>query len=392
MNYNLTEGYMEISVKGQTMKLPGYISLDDPINQAFADLFIFFFIHQPSSLDDLLSHLPTFECSASQYFDRVANQANHIDLQDRFFSNLTIVSNTLMGRGRFAQAQAFWDRILQSTGDWERCHDSRVHKGSPLYFWAVAAILQGEIDKGFLLMHKAYQEDVETGGTGHARALPAFKFVTLDFDNRDQHFYQYVEHLAHYLEPFIGSYRTTSASQLDLSQFRDLFLAQPPSDQAAFSFTHTVARLAHLERLPSHTLDSDFAGQYELNCLFDLALVIEQAIKYKDPNPDHRYFIDFAEFLSKQSCLGLTRADLSHANKQMITNLDSTMVGLIDRTFSFPNGATHGRLQCDLAIVYCLRNHAAHNVSSFPTMSEKFEDIRQSLFNILFLCVDVLYR
>jgi hypothetical protein len=316
---------------------------------------------------------------------------NNSLLQDRFFTNLTFIWRKYLDGGRLGEAQAFWQRILQPINQWEENRASRVHKGSPLYFWAVTAILQGEVDKGFFLMHSAYQEDVETQNTEFPPS-PAFWFVTLDFDRTEQFFYDYVRHLADYLDQFLHVYRLVRPSNLQLSEFRDWFLVQPPSKHAVFSFAHTIARLRGLDIIPTYALQSEFAGQYELNLFFDLVLVIDEAIAEKDPDPNHWRFLDFAEFLSGQSRLKLTRDDLQLANREIRSDFDRTLTSLLDATFLFQDGLTRSRLGCDVAVAHCLRNHAAHNVTSFPSVWRRFQDIRQGLFNVLFLCVDVLYR
>jgi hypothetical protein len=380
---------MEILVNGRQWDMRGYIQLNDPIDGAFRDLFTSFFNDPGHSFDNLSqTYLPEFENSALQYLDRIVNNSL---LQDRFFTNLTFIWRKYLDGGRLGEAQAFWQRILQPINQWEENRASRVHTGSPLYFWAVVAILQGEVDKGFFLMHSAYQEDVETQNTEFPPS-PAFWFVTLDFDRTEQFFHDYVRHLALYLDQFLHAYRLVRPSNLQLSEFRDLFLVQPPSKHAVFSFAHTLARLRGLDIIPTYALQSEFAGQYELSLFFDLALVIDEAIAERDTDPNHRYFLDFAEFLSGQSGLNLTRDDLRLANREINNDFDRTLASLLDATFLFQDGLTRSRLECDVAVAYCLRNHAAHNRTAFPSVWRRYQEIRQGLFNVLFLCVDGLYR
>jgi|SRR5918996_1351579 hypothetical protein len=68
-----------------------------------------------------------FRKSTSIFFDA------HLDLKshDRFFNNFTIN----LSRGT-------------------------IHKGSAYYFWAVTCILKEDLEKGFLLMHQALEEDM----------------------------------------------------------------------------------------------------------------------------------------------------------------------------------------------------------------------------------------
>ena len=40
----------------------------------------------------------------------------------------------------------------------------KIHKGTAYYYWAITAILRGDIDKGYALMHQALEEDIATTG------------------------------------------------------------------------------------------------------------------------------------------------------------------------------------------------------------------------------------
>jgi hypothetical protein len=380
---------MEIYVNGQKWIMPGYIQLDNQIDTAFQKLYSSFFNNPFYNFLDLSSnYLSAFEEFAFQYLDRVINDYTH---QDQFFTNFTSIWRKYMDSGRFQEAQNFWQRILEIANKWEESRSLRTHKGSPYYFWAVTAILQGEVDKGFFLMHMAYQEDTLTQSTEFPPS-PAFWFVTLDFEKTKQFFYSYVKQLADDLDQFINKYRKVSSTVLDLQEFRNLFLIQPPSKHAIFSLTFILAKVNILNFMPFFAFQSEFAGQYILNMLFDLALVIDEAISRKNTNPSQWRFIDLAEFLSISSNFFIRKSNLIFVNQEIDRNLDQTLLSLLDGNFTFDDGKPRSRLECDIAIAYCIRNYAAHNISSYPIFWIRRDNLVQSLFNVLFLCVDILYR
>jgi len=379
---------MQIKVKGKDLVLRGYCNLDAVTDQAFYQLLTSFLNDPDLDYGNLANnYLPLFENAMFQFFDK--NVADH-SLQDGFFSNLTFVWKPYFESGRFGEAQSFWIWILLKTREWEQKNGLRVHKGSALYFWAVTAILQEQIDKGFFLMHRAFEEDVITSNTDYP-PTPAFMFVTLNFQDNRQFFYSFVVSLAELLDKFLTPYRVERKCNFTLSDFRSNFLVQPPRIHTVFSFTHSLSKLWSLSLMPKDTLHSEFAGQYELNTLFDIVLVIDEAIRYKDTDPNHNKYLDYAEFLAIQSGLDISRADLIYSNSEMKKDFDSTMSDLVDGVFRFGDGKRRSMLSCALAISYCIRNHAAHNLSAFPSIWKRFEEIRQRIFNVLFLCVDTLY-
>ena len=377
---------MEILDGSRPIHIEGYQSLDPEADRAFEQLFRGFFSDPSADFQRLLQeHLPPFEQAMLAYFDRNA-QSN--PLQDRFFTNLTTVWKRYFDQGRLTEAKGFWNRIVSTTRSWEDRTGHRVHKGSALYFWAVTAITQGEIDKGFLLMHTALEEDILTQNVPLPRT-PSLMFATLDFSETRQFFYPFVRQMADFLNTFFQPYRDLTGSKLTLEDFRLRFLNHPPSAHAVFSFALSLARLHLLNRLPAYSLSSQFAGQYEIAVLSDLALVVDEAVAFK--HPTQWKFVDLTAFLAASAQLNLSKADLSSANAAMDASFDNALTALLDGTYRFPDGNARHRIECDITVCYCIRNHGAHNLASFPAVSSRFHELRQSFLNVVFLTVESLY-
>lgn len=82
-------------------------------------------------------------------------------------------------------------------------------------------------------------------------------------------------------------YRATHRGNLTLDDVKHRFLDTPPSPETGSLFTYTLARLMNIARLPNIATTNRFSGQLEINILFDITLVVEEAIK--DKNPTKRY-------------------------------------------------------------------------------------------------------
>ena len=226
---------MFITVNGKKFELRGFQPLDEEIDQAFRTLFTSFFNDSSHDFSNLIDSLfPPFEEEMFAFFDR--NQKSS-PLQDGFFSNLTFIWNQYFQAGRFGEAQSFWQRVIRKTREWEQHSGIRIHKGSALYFWSATAILQGEVDKGFFLMHRAVEEDILTSGQDFPNT-PAFMFVTLNFQESRQFFYGYVKSLADYLNQFFNQYRMERTSHLTIEDLRARYLEHPPSIHSVFSLSY----------------------------------------------------------------------------------------------------------------------------------------------------------
>ncbi len=90
--------------------------------------------------------------AASVYFDQHSSFAYH----DAYFNNLTILWNPLMQEMSLTRAVQFWHERIAVASRWEDAHGpARIHKGTPFYFLGVTHILSGNLERGFLSMHRA---------------------------------------------------------------------------------------------------------------------------------------------------------------------------------------------------------------------------------------------
>ncbi len=379
---------MQVRAHSGDIRFPNYRALDSAMDNAFCDLLTASAAEPVKDFTELESaHLPQFEREMFRFFSQNPRDTS---LQDDLFTNLTHIWMRYLEKGRLSDGQALWSRILHKTTEWEQSQGIRIHKGSALYFWGVTAIIQGELDKGFFLMHSAFQEDVLTQNKLLPQT-PAFMFVTLDHQDTRQFFYGFVKALADHLTTFFPLYQLSRGSNLDLDEFQNRFLRRPPSIHAVFSFTHSLSKLWFLSKLPTFALQGDFAGQFELNVLFDLILVVDKALKYKHPVPGTWRYLELADCLATKAGLGISKTDLIDANNRADTDLDQTIADLANGVFQFSDGNSRHRLACDLTLSYILRNYAAHNLSSFPSIWQYFDSLRQAVMSVLFLTVDEMY-
>lgn len=331
----------------------------------------------------------SFDRASLEFFDKANDDpAWH----DHYFNYLAAFSNGFSQHELWHKAENFLQRTIQPALEWEKNHPGRfIHKGTAFYFWGMAAICRGELDMGYPLMHQALQEDIRTHQTGTPNT-PAFAFATLDYDKQDQAFRVWTQHQAKYLEQFLANYRLAYTKGLALGDFRRRFLASPPSLDIIFLFTYALGKFFLFTGVPPYARQSDFASQLEINLLFDLLLVVDASIKVRNPNPQDNVFSMHATFLSNAAGLGLTQQNIQgEINLAFSNDFNRTLTDILGGAFRFQNGSTLTGLAGDLAIAYGLRNYGAHKLFAAPAVQQRFEQIRQSLFNVLFITVETLY-
>ena len=354
-------------------------ALGQPIDAAVDRLHAAYFGQLPLPWEE-------FETAAQAFFDTTpANWSAH----DAYFNSFTVIWRTILNAGNFEHAEHIWKRALQPAQRWEQANQQgRIHKGTPYYFWSMTALLRGHVDRGYLLIHQAVQEDVITHQQQSPKT-PGYALVSLDYDLVDQAFRQWVVAQAEFLGRLLENYNTTYGRTLALRDIKRRFFDVPPSPETVFLFTYTLARLMQLTDVLNHVARNPFAGQLELNVLFDVTLVIDSAIKAK--NAPKWQFIDHAECLLNAAGPALTNAQLRDISGLFKTNFDSTLQAALNGKLSLQDGTLLDRVQSDVALAYGLRNYGAHNTGAASTVWNRFPELQQGLFRTLFTTVDYLY-
>lgn len=331
------------------------------------------------------------EVQIFQYFD---GKINDPPGQDFLFNDLSIIWKFYQFNGRVGEAQKFWQDILQIVYEWEKSRGKRIHKGSIYYFWSQTAILQGELDKGFFLIHSAYEEDILTHGDPFPNT-PAFKTVSLDYSDPNNLLYDLVTKWAIFLEDRISRYRDLSGRGFTLDIFRAKFLNLPPNIDVLFSFTYTLAKLYYFFLLPSFILTGRFTSIFELNYLYDLVLVVSAVIysSLVNPSANDWTFKNLANHVLQKSGLSpderINNSHFREIDSKKDLDFNKTVNDLLDQTFTYTDGKMPSRLECDLGIAYCLRNYTAHNIGSFSIIRERFSDVYQAVFDTLFFAIEL---
>lgn len=369
-------------------------SLGDKIDNYLKELFTLFLQNFNQPFEEVFHQCyQDLKSNLFEYFDRKKdNQPG----QDYIFNNLSILWKFYQINGRVGEAQQFWNDILKIVLEWEHTQHSRIHKGSIYYFWSQTAILQGELDKGFFLIHSAYEEDVLTCGTEYPDT-PTVKTITLNYLDERNLLYNHVLSWSSYLDELINTYKKVTGSKFTKDDFRSKFLSNPPSRDVLFSFTYNLAKFFYFDQMPHYIIKGKFPSLYELDLLFNLVLVTD-AVIYKtinNPGPNDWTFSNLAKHLFIESNLSADakRNDnhLKFISQQQKIDFVRTITTLLDNKMVYLDGDTPSIQERDLLITYCLRNYSAHNVNSFPVIHDRYNELRQCVFNSIFYAIESIY-
>jgi len=326
---------------------------------------------------------------ANSYFQQGQPPAYY----DQFFEKFTAVWLDLLNRRSYIEAQEIWRFALSLAFEWEDNNNQRhgIHKGTPYYFWGVTAILNDELEDGFLLMHQALEEDRRNI---HPKTpqTPAYFFVTLDDTKVGQFFRPKVVEIGQYLLERIEEYRKTRNGTLDKSNFKAKFLECIDLSEEIFLFVYLLFKLKKLVETHIAWKQNVFSSLLHAKALFDTCLVIEKVIEQKNPESKVKgaklRLSDEIKFLSTKKVASLTVGSrIGKLNADFDADFAGTLSNILDSKYTL----TLSKIEEDLAIAYGIRNFAAHKVENQPVLYQRMGELSQRLLNALFFSIEKLY-
>jgi hypothetical protein len=237
-------------------------------------------------------------------------------------------------------------------------------------------------------MHQALEEDVRESGNPFPDT-PALALATMNAEKLDQAAHDWVKRKATIADRFMTVYRSSSGKALNFGLFNSRFLQHPPNRHAVYSLSYVLGRLVKLLDTPHQILNSDFAAQLNMDLILRLLQVIESSVKAK--NPTDKTFLPLAVYLAQAGSLALTQADLQYVNAEAQKDFERTVRDLLDGKFVLPSGMAPSGLGRDLAVAYACRNYGTHQLTPSATVLTRADEIRQAVFNTLFMTVETLY-
>ncbi len=380
---------VDLVIRTRIAEVKNFKRLNDTFEDTVISLFEKFFINPYQPVKELLGEYPTqFDREMISFFDRKKKSSE----QDDVFNSITPIFSTYVKNGLLNEAQELWKRVLIPVYEWEKKTRKRIHKGSIFYFWAQPAILIGDIDAGFFLVHQAIVEDKKTNITTFTKS-PAYKTATLNYLDKGQYLYNFVIKWRDFLNSFLLTYNNTYNKNLSLEDFNKRFLSNTSIIESVYSFSHVLAKTQKFFEKPNVMVNNPFASVYELNLLFNLILVIDSILFYK--NPENGKYFYLAKQLLQESKINIdekiNKNHLLEINDKKRDNPDNVIQDLLNGNMSFSDGYKPKKLECDVYLSYCLRNYSAHNINALSIIWERFWEVQQRIMNVLFLAVETFY-
>lgn len=356
---------------------------------ALLDPFLELSKYSLDSFDLILDHLKnTFTIFANHYFNQNKTTQSH----DKFFNYFIPLSEDLYSQRKYSQAMKLWEYALDLAHNWEKTNRPiKIHKGAPYYFLGVTAILNNDLENGFLAMHQALKEDYRLTQS-ETPQKPAYWFVTLDSPHG--HFFdKEVKKMSDYLLQKLEKYRLSRGGTLQIKAFRNKFLRCKNLTNEVFFFVYLLSSLKKLEDETQAFKRNSFSSIIYINLLFDLCRTLERVIENKNPAAGTGFISFYKEvlFLSEPSThitsLSFTRNQLGKINGRFNKAFNKTMYDILKGRYL----KLRTDNEKDFAIAYGIRNSGAHDIRNLQVIYNRFPELAQNILNAFFLTIEKLY-
>ncbi len=296
-----------------------------------------------------------------------------------------------------------FDKILSLVHEWEdKNKPDKIHKGTPYYFYGTVSILKGDIEKGLLLMHQAYQEDKRLGRVGTDKPTPAECFILLEHGVKEQFFRQKVVETVNFLNERLECYRTINQTSLDIDLLRTKFLKKSSYYKEALFFVYSIYKLKKIiNEIEPRIRENTIASYMETTLIFELCKLVEVLLKniYLEDSVKARYGLRrtptlfyYTLFFCEDINLSLKKENLDFLNGERDRNFKNTITKLTNHTYSDTGFVTNPiAIEFDVALTYCLRNFGGHKIEERETIYKEFPKIVQSILNMLFFIIEKKY-
>lgn len=307
---------------------------------------------------------------------------------ERLFDNFVPLWRLSQKRNR-----NLWSAVLTAITAWERNTGKSVYKGPLFYHWGESHIRYGDSDKGFILMHRAQEEDRKRRGANPD--TPAHWFLSLD-DGKASDLQPLTADMVTFVRTRLQAYYNDRKGELSYEELRLKFL-DAVDDQLTdlqLFFAYTTFKLIKLRVL--HKLgdiaDGQMAPLVFTTVLSNFLLVVDRMFKislYGNRAKMNVSFLDHLVTLKGLSYHAGERYRHAIGNSRLYDDNFEVMLGsLLDGTYRDTHGLAPEPLERDVLVAYRLRNYSAHSVKSQKYLWDRFPEVTQALFNALFLGIE----
>lgn len=330
------------------------------------------------------------------------NEHKHKDwkLFDRFFNRFNLFWTTIakdkqnLKLRNYKRIKHVFDNLLGIVNEWEEEDNSKIHKGTPYYYYGMASIINGDLEKGFSLIHQAAEEDRRY----NRKDTPAYYFILLNSTKANQLFYPKVYHVSELLKDLINKYQEKHGMSLDITALRERFLSNSDYIEESYLFVYCIFKFNwFLEEIHINFRKNHYASYIESSLIFDICKVCESVLKkiYEGRNTTNKEWLlpKLFDELCDDTGVGLIQNDfdqgLNNDRKEMC-GFHTTILLLLNEAYIFKNlPVPNEDIGYNLGMTYILRNFGGHDIKEMDIIYDNFEEIFKRVLFTFFYIVEM---
>lgn len=376
-------------MKNTPNHFPVFPAIDEAFNFLYGNEFSYI-LHE-----DVVNE---FHDKIRPYLYQIQGKENRT-VQDNYFTKFTPFSRYYRENGcSIKLIEYVWRVALDPIFDFEKETNTRFHKGTPYYFLGKNYILDRNIEKGYILIHKAFEEDKLTQDEEYPEKkdefpkTPASALITLDPDNGNN-FRDWVIEIIKFLNKgYIRTFNNKYTSSMNFDDLRGKFLTKIDLSHQAYLFSYSISRVYDIE---DHGFIYDqknaLTTQVITQIFFDILRIVEGLILYKEDKKERLFSKHLNYFRDLTNIYTLDVERSGEFDKYREKNPKKAFPDLLSNNYKFEDGSSPNEMDKDIMIALGIRNYYAHNTEPLDILQEKKDEIFERLFHLLFAVIEYLY-
>ncbi|MCL5094055.1 MAG: hypothetical protein M1355_02910 [Patescibacteria group bacterium] len=393
------EKFQKYDLSLSKLTIGGLNYLQDTLEAALEDFFLYL-EKNPALINYYDQQLSDqLKIASYEYFREIKETSetaspNKGQMADLYFENFTPIWDLSDKRNK-----NLFFVLYKMVEKWEEENNFLLHKGTLFYFWAVTDIVHGDYAEGFIMMHKALEEDIKLAN-GVIPNSPAHKFISINSEP-GAYLDRLTLNIKDFLERRLKKYQLSTEGKLtyDLLQKKILNSSSPEYLEIKFFFSYITLRwirlrLIHKERVADKTMSPLILT----GVIFDLLLISDALLKIayqKDYLKKKNVYFSNHLLITAQKQGWTKEKDFSKyiknygvdINSEIKNNFEGIIKSLLAGEFL---GKKITRLEADFLLSYCLRNYYAHTIKSQEILWKEFTSVLQSILDVIFFAVEII--
>jgi hypothetical protein len=310
-----------------------------------------------------------------------------------YFDSFTIIRDELLKKGHHLFSIKIYENIIQFVLNWEASSEGcRIHKGSLYFFMAYTFLMYGDVDKGFIYMYNAIEDDkylnLKCPRLNYPDEAPVYKTACLK-DDKNNNMYPIVMEIRSSLKTYIDRYNIEFNRNLDLTKLDKDFFQNKSIEDIKYFFVYTYWKLYEIYfKIREELIDNDFSKLQSLDVFFNLCLILDKILQSNPKYGKDALGENITNICHKKKWLSVIDNESLRRHLNWKNDDIDVIIPKLLTMSTLPSGKSLSKEAKYLLIAWKLRNFGGHNINTQSILVKKFDELCKIILCCIFISIE----